>query len=76
MDEQFKRQLNHAFKERMMFFKKKKRIKVPNKNYKKECELTKEDFAMIDLDRRNTGIEHYSDEYYYNNFLYHNYDYQ
>lgn len=59
-----------------MFFTKKKRIKVPNENYKKEWELTKEDYAMIDLDRKNTGIEHYSDEYYYNNFLYHNYDYQ
>ena len=45
-------------------------------NYKKEWELTKEDYMMIDLDRKNTGIEHYSDEYYYNNFLYHNYDYQ
>ena len=59
-----------------MFFKKKKRIKVPNENYKKECQLTKEDYAMIDLDRKNTGIERYSDEYYYNNFLYHNYYYQ
>lgn len=59
-----------------MFFTKKKRIKVPNENYKKGCELTKEDYAMIDLDRSNTGIEHYSDEYYYNNFLYHNYNYQ
>lgn len=59
-----------------MFLKKKKRIKVPNKNYKRECELTQEDYMMIDLDRKNTGIGHYSDEYYYNNFLYHNYDYQ
>ena len=56
-----------------MFFKKKKRmVKVPNEHYKKEYELTKEDYTLIDLDRKNTGIEHYSDEYYYNNFLYHN----
>ena len=60
-----------------MFFKGKKRmVKVPNEHYKKECELTKEDYTLIDLDRKNTGIEHYSDEYYYNNFLYHNYYYQ
>lgn len=59
-----------------MFFKRREEIKVPNENYKKECQLTKEDYAMIDLDRKNTGIEHYSDEYYYNNFLCHNYYYQ
>lgn len=60
-----------------MFFKRKKRtIKVPNEHYKKEIELTKEDYALIDLDRKNSGIEHYSDEYYYNNFLFHNYDYK
>lgn len=59
-----------------MFFKRREKIKVPNENYKKECQLTKEDYAMIDLDRKNTGIERYSDEYYYNNFLYHNYYYR
>lgn len=59
-----------------MFFKRREEIKIPNENYKKECQLTKEDYAMIDLDRKNTGIERYSDEYYYNNFLYHNYYYQ
>lgn len=58
-----------------MFFKRNKNIKkIPNKNYKKEYELTKEDYMLIDADRRITGINHYSDEYYYNNFLYHNYE--
>lgn len=60
----------------MLFKRKKKTVKVSNEHYKKESELTKEDYELIDLDRKNTGIEHYSDEYYYNNFLYHNYDYK
>lgn len=51
-----------------------KLIRSPNNNYKKESELTKEDYALIDLDRKNTGIEYYSDEYYYNNILSYNYD--
>ena len=60
-----------------MFFKRKKRmVKVPNEHYKKENELTKEDYALIDMDRKNSGIEYYSDESYYNNFLFHNYDYR
>lgn len=52
----------------------KKNKKKPNKNYKTASELTKEDYEMIDCDRANTGIEHYSDEYYYNNLLYYNYE--
>lgn len=56
-----------------MFFKKKK-SKVPNQNYKKISELSKEDYAIIDFDRKNTGIEYYSDEYHYNNILYYNYN--
>lgn len=49
-------------------------IKIPNENYKKESELTKEDYCLIDMDRKCTGIEIYSDEYYYNNILYCNYE--
>ena len=57
-----------------MFFKRRKNnTKVPNENYKRECELTKEDYEMIDIDRMISGIEYYSDEYYYNNFLFYNY---
>lgn len=56
----FKRHKNHA-------------IKVPNENYKHESELTKEDYCLIDMHRQCTGIEIYSDEYYYNNILYYNY---
>ena len=51
----------------------KNRIKVPNENYKKESELTEQDYILIDIDRRNTGIDYYSDEYYYNNILFFNY---
>lgn len=47
--------------------------KIPNSAYKKESELTKLDYAMIDADRRNTGITAYSDEYYYNNILNYNF---
>ena len=56
-----------------MFWNRSKRKKIPNENYKKESELTKEDYALIDADRKNTGIQYYSDEYYYNNILCYNY---
>ena len=57
-----------------MFFRRKKEMKIPNENYKKQSELTKEDFTMIDMDRQNTGIAQWDDEYYYNFILNHNYD--
>ena len=57
-----------------MFFRKNNKQKSPNQNYKKTSELTKEDYELIDLDRKNTGIEYYSDEYYYNNILHYNYN--
>lgn len=54
--------------------KKSRKTRSPNKNYKIESELTDNDYKMIDADRLNTGIQYYSDEYYYNNILYHNYN--
>lgn len=57
----------------MIFKIKKENAKIPNDNYKKECELTKEDRALVDINRKNSGIEYYSDEYYYNNLLFYNY---
>lgn len=58
----------------MSLFKSTTRTRKSNKNYKTESELTDDDYKMIYMDRLNTGIEHYSDEYYYNNILYHNYN--
>lgn len=54
-------------------FRRKRTIRVPNDNYKKISDFTEEDYAMIDLDRMNTGIQIWDDEYYYNYILYHNY---
>lgn len=39
------------------------------KQYKKECEFTKQDYELINASRDITGIYNYSDEYYYNNFI-------
>lgn len=50
-----------------------RRARKSNENYKTGSELTDNDYGMIDADRANTGILHYSDEYYYNNILYYNY---
>lgn len=50
-----------------------RKAREPNENYRTEPELTDNDYGMIDADRLNTGIQHYSDEYYYNNILYYNY---
>lgn len=58
-----------------LFKRNKQQIKkrIPNHNYKIESEFTDNDYKMIEADRLNTGIQHYSDEYYYNDILYHNY---
>lgn len=53
---------------------KKEITRVKSSGYKQSSELTKEDRELIDLDRGVTGISHYSDEYYYNNILYYNYE--
>ena len=50
------------------------RIRVPNKDYKKYEELTEFDFSLIDADRKNTGLNIWDDEYYYNYILNQNYD--
>jgi len=47
---------------------------VRNANYKTEDQLSKNDYLLIDADRNNTGIMHYSDEYYYNHILFYNFD--
>lgn len=57
-----------------MFRRKEMKTKIPTKGYKKESELTKSDYDMINADRAATGIENYSDEYYYNHILYYNYE--
>ena len=51
-----------------------KKKKIPNDNYKREDQLTDDDYKLIDMDRCNSGIYHHSDEYYYNNILYYNYE--
>lgn len=48
--------------------------RVPNANYKFLGELTEDDLLMIEMDRDATGIGYYSDEYYYNNILFYNYE--
>lgn len=54
--------------------KRKEYIKVPNENYLTADKFTEHDHWMIDADRANTGIQHYSDEHYYNFILFQNYD--
>ena len=49
-------------------------VEVRNQNYKTCDQLTKDDYWLMDADRANTGIEHYSDEYYYNHILFYNFD--
>ena len=44
-----------------------------NENYKTADQLTETDYWLIDMHRKQTGIEHYSDEYYYNNILCYNF---
>lgn len=50
-----------------------KTIEVRDENYKTLDELTEDDYWLIDMDRNNTGITGYSDEYYYNHILFHNF---
>ena len=57
----------------MLFFKKNKAVKVKSANYKRASQLTEDDFWLINADREMTGIDKYSDEYYYNNILFYNY---
>lgn len=57
-------------------FKSKNKNNTPkerNSNYKTSDQLTKGDCELIDADQINTGII-CSDEYYYNNILYYNYN--
>ena len=49
--------------------------KIKSAEYKTSSELTSEDLALIEMDRKNTGIYGCSNEYYYNNILYSNYLY-
>ena len=55
-------------------FKKKQYVKVRNENYVTADKFTEHDHWLIEADRANTGIQHYSDEYYYNFILFQNYD--
>lgn len=56
-----------------MFRTRRREVLTPTKEYKKESELTKSDYDMINADRAATGIENYSDEYYYNHILNYNF---
>ena len=48
-------------------------VEVRTKGYKTVDQLTKKDYWYIDMDRALTGISGYSDEYFYNHILCHNY---
>lgn len=58
----------------MFGFRRKAKVKgyQPGPNYKPESRFTKDDYLLIEADRRMTGIGNYTDEYYYNHILFNN----